>query len=147
MIVAYASSAPTSITLAREDEPHTLRHECPIPTQCNKNNSEPTTNAVKYKLAERYDEEVDRQNAVEQLDEILKTDSCKGITVPKEYYAYIDKLFNMLTKFESMWDGHLNSIKAVPHQIELEKTDERPLHSVPYGLGSKEREFDNQEVN
>lgn len=34
---------------------------------------------------------------------------------PTTYSAYRDKLINMLTQFESIWDGYLRSIKVGQH--------------------------------
>lgn len=70
------------------------------------------TNAVQYKPAECCDKKVDCYNAVMQSDHILKTDWHEFLTQTNENSAYIDKFFNMLTQFENMGDGHLDSIEA-----------------------------------
>lgn len=53
---------------------------------------------------------------------------------------------NMLTQFLRLRDGYLGLIKVAQHQIALEKKDSRPIQSATYRAGSKEREFEMQEI-
>lgn len=64
MTVAHASSAPTSIIHARNDEPHMLTDMCPIKTQYEKFNSDPTINAGRYKSPKHLEEQLDDHNGV-----------------------------------------------------------------------------------
>lgn len=48
--------------------------------------------------------------------------------LPDDYFTYRNKYINKLTHFESMWDRHFRSIKAMQQQIALEKMDDRPIH-------------------
>lgn len=66
IVVAYESRAPTCIINARYDEPHTVTDERPITTQCDRFDSGPTINAVRYKPPKRLEEQSDRENAVNQ---------------------------------------------------------------------------------
>lgn len=53
----------------------------------------------------------------------------------------------MLIQYESMWNGHLCSIKVVEHQKKLWKTDYWPLHSAPYRPGPRARELEKLEIS
>lgn len=61
--------------------------------------------------------------------------------------AFRGKITAILQQFESMWDGRFGSIKVVPQQIELDKTDNRPSHSSSYRAVPKPREFEKQDVD
>lgn len=74
-------------------------------------------------------------------------DLCKNLILLKEYSAFCDKSIDVLKQFERAWDGHVGSIKPVKHQIELEKTENRPYHSVQYLAGRKERALKKPEMN
>lgn len=53
----------------------------------------------------------------------------------------------MLAQFEAMWDGQHWSIKGVQHRIQLEKSEDRPLHSALYRSRPKPREFNKQKTD
>lgn len=147
MKVAYAPRAPTCIIHAGDDEPHMWTNEHFIQTQCTKFNSDPTINAAQCKLHKRCDKQMDRNNAKKQSDKISKADWRKDLTVPDEYSASDDKCFNTLSKFKSMWDGNVGSIKVVQRQIELQKSCNRPVYLAPYQAGSKAIEFEKQGIS
>lgn len=111
MIAAYGSSAPTCIIHARGDELHILTAKCPIPTQFDNPNYDPSFSAIRYTPPERCNEQVDHHNAVKQLDEISETDWGETLTLPDEYSAKSEKFINMLTWLKSMSDGHPGSIR------------------------------------
>lgn len=69
------------------------------------------------------------------------------LTLPDEYSRYITKCISILTQLKSMSDGHLRSIKAVQHRVELHKTDRQPIHSATYCTGPKATEFEKHEIN
>lgn len=64
--------------------------------------------------------------------------------IPDEYSGNGEKCIFMLTQFESMWNGHLASIKARQHRIEL---DCRPIHSAPHDAERKAIEFEKQKID
>lgn len=46
-----------------------------------------------------------------------------------------------------MWDGHLGSIEAVLHRLELNKTDARPILSASYRPTQEAGEFEKQDID
>lgn len=104
MIVDYVPRAPTCIIHARDDDPNMWTDDHPIPTHCDRFNSDPIINAVRYKPPESRDKQTDRHIAVEQSDEIWRTNWRKDITLLDEYSASGEKLINMLPEFKIMWD-------------------------------------------
>lgn len=144
MIVAYVSSDPacTCIIHTRDDELLMVTDECSIPLQCDKFNSDCTINVVRYKPPERCHKQMLSHNTVKPSVENSKTCWREYLTLPDDYFAYSDKFFNILTQFESTWDGRFGSIKTVQNQTELGKTDNPSTHSAPYRAGSKAREFE-----
>lgn len=46
----------------------------------------------------------------------------KELTMPDDFPAYVGKFIKMFVRFDSMLYGHLDSIKAVQHQVKLKKT-------------------------
>lgn len=147
MIAGYASSAPASIIHVRGDKPNGLRDECSIPMQCDIFNLNSIINAVRYKPRKRNSERMDRHSAVKQSNEVSKPDWPEYLTLSGEYPAYSNKLINMPTKFESMWDRHLASAKPVKHQLGLDETNEPPIYSATYSAEPKARGFKSKEVN
>lgn len=55
------------------------------------------------------------------------------------------RIIEMLSEFESMWDGHLGTIRQTKHRIEL-KPDSKPVHQPPYRNGPDGRERERQEI-
>lgn len=74
MIVADASSSPTCIIHAKDNEPHILTDEFLMPTKCDNWNYDPTINAVRYRPPKRYNMQLDHHNAVQQSEKNSKTD-------------------------------------------------------------------------
>lgn len=124
-----------------------LTDKGPIPTQRSKLNSGPTINAVRYKIPESGDEQVDLPNVVKESVRISKTDLHEDLIFSDEYSAYRDKFINMLTEFESMSDGDLGPIRAVQDWTKIEKKDSLPIHSAPYCTEPKAWEIEKQEIN
>lgn len=125
----------TCIIDARDDESHILTDEGSIPMPRNELFSDPTIKSVPSKPLERYDDGVDRHNSVRESGETLNTGWCEDQTLHEENFAYQDEFLNMLTLFESLWDGNPGLIKAVQQQAELKKKDKRPIYSVPCHVG------------
>lgn len=82
-----------------------------------------------------------RHNKGEVFTENLLTDWRKAFMIHDQYSEFLDKFTRMLEKFESLWDGHLESIRAVQEGIELHKTDSQSIDSAPYRAGPKAREL------
>jgi len=79
-------------------------------------------------------------------EEVLKSDKNDVekdwrslVNIDEKYEAYKDKLTTMLERHQGMWDGHLGSIKATRHYIELTE-GARPVRSHPYRAGPTQRE-------
>lgn len=53
----------------------------------------------------------------------------------------------MLKQFEILWDGHLDSVKAMQHRIELGAKDSRTVPSARYRAAHEGKEFKNQKIN
>lgn len=57
----------------------------------------------------------------------------KELKLREECSANCKKFVSILTKFKRMCDSHMMSIIVEQHLIELEKMNNRPIHSAPYG--------------
>lgn len=73
------------------------------------------------------DEQVVCHNAVKQSIKILKTSWHEDLTLQEEYSTFRKKFVKMFTQLPSMWEGELDSMKAVQHHIGLGKTDNSPI--------------------
>lgn len=98
-------------------------------------------------LPERHHEQIDRHNAIENLDGNSKTDWNHELTTSDEHIAYCKKYIHVLTKFVSIWNGLLGSIEAVQHRINLDKRENRPIHHALYRGGLKAIESEKQETD
>ena len=93
-----------------------------------------------------FEEFAKRNEEVGQSDKTdVKTDWRTMVNIDEKYVAYKEKLTTMLEKHQQMWDGHLGSIKATRHYIELTE-DARPARSHPYRAGPTQRELEKKEV-
>lgn len=67
---------------------------------------------------------------------------------PLDVYARYRKQFlDMLTKFQFMWNGHLEQLFVAKHCIELTPQKIQPITSVPDQVGTKARELENAEID
>lgn len=57
-----------------------------------------------------------------------------------------DKLVQLLSEIEAMWDRHLGHIKQPRHQMELMSSDICPVHSTPYRARPAARQFFVKEI-
>lgn len=119
MIVAIASNAPTCIVDTCDYESPSLDTRQENTKQGNKNEDEYSINAVHYESPERRDEQVDWHNAVWSLDENLNIEWKMELMILNEYSAYHDQSIHILTQFESIWDGHLGSLKRCSPKLNL----------------------------
>lgn len=53
----------------------------------------------------------------------------------------------MLEEFQSIWDGQLDQINMLEHRIYLESQKNRPVCSVTYRTGTKETEFEKNNIS
>lgn len=54
---------------------------------------------------------------------------------------------DLLSNFESMWDGHPGKISIVKHQIDLSPAQSKPIRFVLYRAGPKARELERNEID
>lgn len=123
MISAWASSTPTAIYHAMDEEPYILKIQGHTSAQCDNGSTDPTVIAFYYKLQESHDELEDCHNSLKVLSGSSQTNWQKKLVIPDQYSAFRNKFKILLQWFESMWYVHLGSNKAVQEQIQLEKTE------------------------
>jgi len=58
-------------------------------------------------------------------------------TVPE---GLLPQVLSLLEKHRALWSGHLSSIKATEHRIEL-KPGSKPVRLSPYRMGPRNREL------
>lgn len=72
----------------------------------------------------------------------LAQDCCDEAEYSESYSANHDEFLNMFTKFWLMWKGYLGCISLAKHRNELFADNNQPVHSSPYLVGPKTREFE-----
>lgn len=102
--------------------------------------------AIHFKPQVCRDEQVDSHNVVREFDGIVNLNWQYKIEVPNEYVASRHKFVQMLTQFENVWDGHVQSTKAVQHLMELKNSKHCPMHSAPNRAGPESRDFEREET-
>jgi hypothetical protein len=55
-------------------------------------------------------------------------------------------LFRMLETHHKMWDGHLGTVAATSHRIEV-TAGSKPVHCQPYRAGSRARSAEKEEID
>lgn len=105
-------------------------------------------NAVRYRNKNGPKMKIGRHMKVEYEDVDQKGRECKeeGRIDPK-VDAYHDSLFEIITKFKSIWDGHLRCIRVPKHRIELASDKIRPIHRALYEARPRERAFEKTEID
>lgn len=53
----------------------------------------------------------------------------------------------MLSKFQFLWESHLEQTSMAKHRIEHTGKNILPIHSAPYKAGPPAREFKEEELN
>lgn len=66
--------------------------------------------------------------------------------MPNEYLAFRHTFVEMLPKFEYKWNAQLRSVNAILPRVELEQSNEGPIHLTLYRAGLKAREFQKKEL-
>lgn len=74
-----------------------LSNESPIPTQCDKFNSDPTIYTAHYNSPDPCHGQADRPHSNIESDKISKTNRPEDVTWPKHYSAYLSNFDKMLT--------------------------------------------------
>lgn len=89
------------------------------------------------------------------LSSLSRNDDASGLATPPPRQDEFDlrhipdanllaQIFNMLHKYESMWNGNLRTIKATEHWNDLKP---RPVRSTHYSQGPSTREHNKTEIN
>lgn len=89
---------------------------------------------------------MDRDSVVEESDGNETLNWSDELEVLDEYVKNRQKLVKMVSQSENMWDVHLGSVMAMKQQTELDKWKDHHIHSGPYQVGSKAKEFGKQEI-
>ena len=67
------------------------------------------------------------------------------VNLGKKYADHRPRVLELLQPFESMWSGHLWTIKATGHRIEL-LPGSKPFHQPPYRAGPTQRQKEQKEI-
>lgn len=97
--------------------------------------------AFYYKPFKPRDEQVCSHNTMKNLDRNCEADWREYLKFSDDCRSYHDKFISTDEGFESMWHGPLILTKVMQHRIELNKMDERQIHSAPYHAGPKGEGF------
>lgn len=81
----------------------------------------------------------EHENVKERDEETLKKDWCKEEQLPPNFEQLSSAYLEMLTEFESIWDGRLGRINASRHQDDSTNDQVRPVFSVVYWAKPTER--------
>ena len=63
------------------------------------------------------------------------------VNLGKKYADRRPRVLKLLQHFESMWSGHLETIKATEQRIEL-LPGSKPVHQSPYRAGPTQRQIE-----
>lgn len=87
-------------------------------------------------------------NAVQQHDdEKLQHNWKDKFQLSDKYTIYRKQLLDMLTEFQSTWDGHLSQMNTAKHRINLTPRNTQPIHSASNPTVSKAAEFGKAEIH
>lgn len=104
-------------------------------------NSTNLVHAGHYKPQESQDEQVDRRDAVKELDGNANFNWPDVLCMSNKYVAYRDKIVERLAQFVRKLDGLLKAVKALQHRVALAKLKVCPIDSAPYQALPWSREF------
>ena len=79
------------------------------------------------------------------IDKKLNEDWHPQLNIDDHYSEHREELIKTLTPFQSMWDGHLGTIKSTQHRIDLQP-NAKPVFQQPYRAGPRQRELEKTEV-
>lgn len=106
------------------------------------------TGAMHYKQSVDRDTQMTRYKDVEAKDDLnLKLDWKSKTQLSDDYAEYRDQLLSMLSEFQFIQDGQLGQLNIAKHRIELTNENILPIHSAPYRVGPKAREFEKAKIN
>lgn len=145
VVVDIFPNAPASILHVCDDELLRMEAKQENTMLWDKTEDKHLINFANYKPPGCCDEQFNPHNAAKNLDEKSNTYWKEELTIPEEYSAHWHKCIHMLIQFESMWDGLLDSIKAVQPQMELDKAESLPINSFSYRVEGRAGELQKQE--
>lgn len=70
----------------------------------------------------------------------------KKVSLGTPHEALRTRICQLLEPYQSMWSGHLGTIQATEHHIDLQP-DAKPVHQQPYRAGPKKRELEKKEID
>lgn len=148
MLIAYTDEPPASIHYSRKRTRKTHRRGTPE-EQC-----KPLSEPHETVSADHYKPNVDRATKMARHTDVLQEDNQRlahnwrdKVDLSNNHGQYRQQLIDMLSEFESMWDGHLGRISTAKHRIELSDPNTAPVLSAPPHDGPKTREFERIEVD
>lgn len=123
IMVISVSIARRYIIHAWVAEPDLMESKGHVLMRYYKSSTDTTLNVARYKMPSRRDEHMNRHKAVKSQDTTgdFENRMTRRTRDTNEYSTYLEKFVKMLTKSESIWDGHFGSIEVVKYRIDLEK--------------------------
>lgn len=82
------------------------------------------------------------QDEESKLLRFLSQDWLEEGYISEKYFAFPTEFIDMLTNFQSMWDGQLRRVSVAKHRIKLFDESTPTVHSAPYRAAPKAREFE-----
>lgn len=76
-----------------------------------------------------------------------KSDWTEEVRFNKNYDDYMDKFFHVLFEVKDMWDGHLDWVNDMKHNIKLIVQDARSTHSASYCAELRVRELERDGIH
>lgn len=86
-------------------------------------------------------------NVKKNVEKRLKHNRRDEVQIDDSLVEFKQELIQMLSGFESMWDGHLVPINFAKHRGKVSPADAKLVHSAPYQPGPEAREFDKNEID
>ena len=160
-VVGYAKSNPIALIVPQEDlsrDIANVHNITEIPSPNTPPNVEPTssTNVQTSDRTTRY-----RVNQLKTAREIGTQDAASTVPlqerVSDDWRKHVDlshvedeklrtRILDMLAAHQKMWDGHLGTIQATEHRINVEPGT-KPLRSMPYRQGPAMRKIIKEHVD
>ena len=98
-----------------------------------------------YSATQHHHVKDDRLGVTEELQTPEQEDWRDKVNLGKKYADHRPRVLELLQPFESMWSGHLGTIKATEHRIEL-LPGSKPVHQPPYRAGPTQRKIEQKEI-
>ena len=110
-------------------------------------NSIETEDVNIFRIKGDFDANAERNNKVVEAEkQNIESDWRNVINVGESYKSYKFELIQQLEKYEEMWDGHLVTVNATYHYIQI-PPGTIPSHQPPYRAGPTKREHEKSEVD